>query len=482
MGNVHLRKYGVETTIPFTLFEVGGVDFRVDAVATTADTTVSIDEGAATSVGNLFVDRGTGYSITLTAGTLTGARMVVYFVDSATKVWLDDSIVIETYGDPSAMHAFDLDTASVAQTGDSFARIGATGSGLTSVAQASLVTAARMGALTDWINDGRLDLILDEIEAHVHGLSHGGAGISTAAKASPAGFVITEGVSEANTEDVTHALDGTTHDIEDASPNTDVYYEFNVGTEGVPIDASWHGYTNGNNATVAVYGRDFGNTAWVQIGSIEGEPGSTVITQDFVLTTNLVEVGVGTVRIRLFSTDATKIATDQILVSYTAVLSSDGIVDEWESQSQADPTGFRVNMMETLGASAVTSGTLATDAVDAAALAADAVAEIQSGLATSALTATASALTLVATPAQVNAQVLNVMNVDTFAEPGQGAPAATLSIFGKINFIYKWLRNKTETTATTHSIYNDAGAVVDQKATVSDDSATYTKGEIETGP
>ena len=30
------RKYGVETTIDFTLFEVDGVDFRVDAVATTA--------------------------------------------------------------------------------------------------------------------------------------------------------------------------------------------------------------------------------------------------------------------------------------------------------------------------------------------------------------------------------------------------------------------------------------------------------------
>ena len=191
--------------------------------------------------------------------------------------------------------------------------------------------------------------ISDEIEGHVHGLSHGGAGISTAAKASPAGFVITEGVSEANTEDATHALDGITHDIEDDSPNTDVYYEFNVGTEGIPIDASWHGYTNGNNATVAVYGRDFGNTAWVQIGSIEGEPGSTVITQDFVLTTNLVEVGVGTVRIRLFSTDATKIATDQILVSYTAVLSSSGIVDEWETQSQADPTGFHINLLEIAG-------------------------------------------------------------------------------------------------------------------------------------
>ncbi len=194
-----------------------------------------------------------------------------------------------------------------------------------------------------------LRTLLDEIEAHVHELSHGTAGISTAPKASPNGFTITEGVAEANNEDSTHALDGTTHDIEDASPNTDVYYEFNVGTEGIPVDVSWHGFVNSAGDSVAFYGYDFGNTAWVQIGSIPGSPGTGVITENFTLTTNLVEVGVGTVRVRLFSTDATKIGTDQILVSYTAVLSSEGIVDEWESQSQADPTGFHVNVLEVAG-------------------------------------------------------------------------------------------------------------------------------------
>ena len=195
--------------------------------------------------------------------------------------------------------------------------------------------------------------VSDDIEAHVHNLSHGSAGISAAPKVSPNGFVITEGASEVNTEDSTHALDGTTHDIEDAGPNTDVYYEFLAGgPEGIPILVSWHGYVNANGATVAVFGYDFGNTAWVQIGSMDGNPGSTILTEDFTLTTNLVEGGVGTVRVRFFSTDATKIATDQILLEYTAVLSSSGIVDEWESQSQADPTGFHVNVLEIEGSDA----------------------------------------------------------------------------------------------------------------------------------
>lgn len=83
---------------------------------------------------------------------------------------------------------------------------------------------------------------------------------------------------------------------------------------------------------------------------------------------------------------------------------------------------------------------------------------------------------------QINDQILDVMNVDTFAEPGQGAPATTTTIQAKIAYLYKVMRNKLEQTATTLSIYNDAGAVVDHKATVSDDGTTFTRGEIGTGP
>lgn len=87
-----------------------------------------------------------------------------------------------------------------------------------------------------------------------------------------------------------------------------------------------------------------------------------------------------------------------------------------------------------------------------------------------------------ATPAEVNAEVLDVLTVDTFAEPGQGAPAATTTILGRLQYLYKAWRNQSEQTATTSSLYNDAGSVVDQKATVSDDGTTFTKGEQGTGP
>jgi len=110
MQGVHLRKYGVQTTIDFDLYEVDGVDFRVDAVHATGDTALMKDEGAEANTSNAFTDEGLGYSIVLTATEMQAARNVIYVVDqTATKVWLDKPIVIETYGNASAMHAMDFD-------------------------------------------------------------------------------------------------------------------------------------------------------------------------------------------------------------------------------------------------------------------------------------------------------------------------------------------------------------------------------------
>lgn len=84
--------------------------------------------------------------------------------------------------------------------------------------------------------------------------------------------------------------------------------------------------------------------------------------------------------------------------------------------------------------------------------------------------------------AQVNAEVVDALATDTYAEPSQGTPAATTSLAAKINYLYKAWRNKKTQTATTHSLFDDAGTTVDQKSTVSDDGATATRGEMVTGP
>lgn len=124
MQTVYLRKYGEAATINTDLFEVDGVNFRTDATFAAGDVTVMKDEAVEANITTLPTDEGNGYSISLSATEMQAARIVVYLVDqTATKVWLDKSIVIETYGNASAQHAFDLDTASVAQTDDHTAAV-----------------------------------------------------------------------------------------------------------------------------------------------------------------------------------------------------------------------------------------------------------------------------------------------------------------------------------------------------------------------
>lgn len=84
--------------------------------------------------------------------------------------------------------------------------------------------------------------------------------------------------------------------------------------------------------------------------------------------------------------------------------------------------------------------------------------------------------------AQVNAEVVDALATDTYAEPGQGTPAATLSLAAKINYLFKSWRNKKTQTSSQWSLFADDASTVDQKASVSDDSTTATKGEIATGP
>lgn len=84
--------------------------------------------------------------------------------------------------------------------------------------------------------------------------------------------------------------------------------------------------------------------------------------------------------------------------------------------------------------------------------------------------------------AQVKTQIVDALSVDTYAEPGQEAPPATTTLAVRLRYLYKALRNPKTQTATTLSLYNDAGTVVDQKATISDDGTTYTHGKIGTGP
>jgi len=84
--------------------------------------------------------------------------------------------------------------------------------------------------------------------------------------------------------------------------------------------------------------------------------------------------------------------------------------------------------------------------------------------------------------AAVNAEMVDALNVDTYAQPGQGTPAATTTIRLMLAYLYKAYRNRHTQTASEYDLYNDDAVTVDQKAAVSDDATTFDRGEVATGP
>ena len=213
-AGMRLRKYGIQATIDFEVFDTDGVDLNATWVPAQVDCEIMKDGGSSTLCDNTATDEGVTFSIVLTATEMEFARGVLKVQDAATKVILDTVIHIETYGNASAQHAFDLDTArqevdltyihgsalteTSGQLAAAFVKLFNVGTptlvassvmrGTDSAALASNYTAARAGYLdelaaanmpadldavladtnelqTDWANGGRLDVIIDTIKA-----------------------------------------------------------------------------------------------------------------------------------------------------------------------------------------------------------------------------------------------------------------------------------------------------------------------------
>lgn len=87
-------------------------------------------------------------------------------------------------------------------------------------------------------------------------------------------------------------------------------------------------------------------------------------------------------------------------------------------------------------------------------------------------------------PAEVNAEVLDVLKTDTMTQSTlcpQEAPPVNATMEEAIAYLYKAWRNRSTQTATTYSLYADDATTQDQKATVSDDATTADKGEVVAG-
>jgi hypothetical protein len=346
-----LGKYNQAKTITFDLVAPDGVDLITNATFAAGDVVLMSDEGVEANTTNLPTDEGTGYSLVLTAAEMSMARGRIYIIDqTGTKVWLDKSIGIETYGNASAEHAFDLDTASTAQTGDAFARLGAPAGASVSADVADLPTVSEFNARTlvsaDYF-DPAADLVIanmtqisgdataaDNLEAMYDGtgytddnapakqsqlstLTNVGSAVNKAALS----YTLTTGTQSANLFSDTEALDGVRHTHTDAAGAIEFYYEFAIGG-GTASSVQVTGYINGVNDDVDVYGYDWVTAGWKQIGNIQGTNSTTNSVYSFDLFVDMVGNGAdeGKVRVRFFKasglTSAT-IAIDQVFVAFS---------------------------------------------------------------------------------------------------------------------------------------------------------------------
>lgn len=83
--------------------------------------------------------------------------------------------------------------------------------------------------------------------------------------------------------------------------------------------------------------------------------------------------------------------------------------------------------------------------------------------------------------AEINAEVVDALGVDTIPELSQGQPSATPTVKSALMLLYMALRNKLTDTGSQKSIYDDAGTLI-CKSALSDDGSTFTKDKLQTGP
>lgn len=145
--------------------------------------------------------------------------------------------------------------------------------------------------------------------------------------------------------------------------------------------------------------------------------------------------------------DTNELQGDDVPGLIAALPTATEVVDEWETQSQADPTGFHVNLLEVAG-TAQTAGDLAA---------------------------------LITTADTAIDSVFALLN-DARGEPGQGAPPVNPSHVEKTDYIYKSWRNKSDNDGSITNFYADDGTTVDHKQTTSSAAGTVTKAEIVAGP
>lgn len=170
-------------------------------------------------------------------------------------------------------------------------------------------------------------------QAQVGSISSGSGGLSDVQDS----FTNTDGGTETGTEADTETLNAVSHIIDDNAGNTDFYYEFDLGVNGVATSIKWNGFvqSNGDSATAQLY--NWNLAVFEDQNSIIGSNGTAVMEEDFPTPLKYTGTGAnaGKVRFGFNSADATAVATDRVLCVFTSVAAETDIFDSGVAQAGA---------------------------------------------------------------------------------------------------------------------------------------------------
>jgi hypothetical protein len=165
-------------------------------------------------------------------------------------------------------------------------------------------------------------------QSQISSIANVGSAVNTPADS----YTLTVGVQSSGTYTNTEALDMIYHEHTDTAGAIDLYYEFDLGVNGVPASVNVTGYINGSNDDVPVYAYNWSGASWTQIGIWNGQASSINAVNNFDLFTSHVGTGAneGLVRIRFYAPSGLTTATlaiDQIFVSYSEIIQTVGYAE-----------------------------------------------------------------------------------------------------------------------------------------------------------
>lgn len=253
------------------------------------------------------------------------------------------------------------------------------------------------------------------------------------------------------------------------------------------------GYASaGSVATITDYDLHRGTAQAGAAGSITLAAGASATDALYAgaLVTIVSGAGAGQVRLIAGYTGSTKVAT--VTPNWTSTPDNTSVyavlawgpsdLRQWLGAAVSAAISGRLDVnVGAMQADVVTAAAIAADAIGSSELATTAVNEIRDAILSDSTPFQGAridaAITSRATPAQVNAEVLDVLNVDTFTEPAS-VPSATSTLREKIGWLFALARNKVTQTATTQTLRNAGDSADLATASVSDDGTTFTRGNF----